>query len=54
MEFFVGTSLRYYQILKWNKLAESEHPISSIAIDTWGVDFGLIDKDGAIRRTRTL
>ncbi len=28
------------------RLAEAEHPISAIAIDTWGVDFGLIDKNG--------
>ena len=28
------------------RLAEAEHSISAIAIDTWGVDFGLIDKNG--------
>lgn len=41
----------YYEIIKGLKLAaQRELPIRSIGIDTWGVDFVCVGKDGALLR----
>ena len=38
----------FHEIKTGLKKAVLEHKIDSISIDTWGVDFGLIDKDGRL------
>lgn len=45
---FYWDTFRLYHELKQGlkKAAAKKVPISSMAIDTWGVDYGLIDKDG--------
>ena len=41
----------YFEIIKGLKLAAQSHiPITSIGIDTWGVDFVFVGADGAILR----
>ena len=41
----------YFEIIKGLKLAaQRQIPVTSIGIDTWGVDFVFIGKDGAIMR----
>ena len=41
----------YFEIIKGLKLtAQKQIPITSIGIDTWGVDFVCIARDGAIMR----
>ena len=36
------------EIKKGLAICAEETPIASFAIDTWGVDFGLLDQDGTI------
>lgn len=45
---FYWDTFRLYHELKQGlkKAAARKLPISSLAIDTWGVDYGLLDKDG--------
>lgn len=45
---FYWDTFRLYHELKTGlkKAASKKIPITSLAIDTWGVDYGLIDKDG--------
>ncbi len=45
---FYWDTFRLYHELKTGlkKVASKKIPITSLAIDTWGVDYGLIDKDG--------
>lgn len=45
---FYWDTFRLYHELKTGlkKAAAKKIPIQSLAIDTWGVDYGLIDKDG--------
>ena len=46
---FIGIMLRqFYEIKQGILKAKQFGPIDSIAIDTWGVDFGLIAKDGTL------
>lgn len=47
-KYFYWDTYRLYHELKMGlkKAAARKIPISSLAIDTWGVDYGLIDKDG--------
>ena len=47
-KYFYWDTFRLYHELKagLKKAAALKLPISSLAIDTWGVDYGLIDKDG--------
>ncbi|MBU5591877.1 rhamnulokinase [Clostridium sp. MSJ-4] len=70
---FTNTAIMKHNIMYWNlpqlfdeikrgmKMGEAEGGYDSIGIDTWGVDYGLIDKDGNLldnpvhyRDTRTL
>lgn len=47
-ERFYWDTFRLYHELKTGlkKAAAKKVPITSMAVDTWGVDYGLIDKDG--------
>lgn len=47
-KYFYWDTFRLYHELKTGlkKAAARKIPISSLAIDTWGVDYGLIDKQG--------
>jgi len=49
-KYFYWDTFRLYHELKagLKKAAALNIPISSLAIDTWGVDYGLIDKDGNV------
>jgi rhamnulokinase len=49
-----GTSLVWDVVRIWSeikkgiKLAAGQAPLTSVGVDTWGVDFGLLDKNGAL------